>query len=637
MRAFQRNLHHLEGAISGQRYDVPMMIGGFFVLVLLLVPYASNGFWADDALNSQVYYQIRRIDGGLAELFMFAYRVVKHWLLVEGRLMLGFFHGYAGFYFFHDLFALRLAQCTSVLINIALYGYLLKLLGAPIRFLVVWAIILVGLFQIHGAGLDPVASFAFHYQVLGIQLTIVLILFVKWHFNQNQKYLYAALSVWLFFMLWYEVNAIFIPIAFAMMTFHRSQYQKDPRFLLILAACVYLGLAYYFRIHAINGNYEGVRFGELSSVGVAYLKQLSGTFPFASYLSVTHNSFPFSVLIKEAVFSFLAVGVFVFSFMIFFTFTSKQTPRLALKSGAFIISCGMFLLPAIFPAISLRYQVAVGWGISTLPVYYQCFGLAFFLTWAISVVPIRRQFRIALPILISAYLALNTQINLGMVKLIDETWHEPRVSFAIQAQSGLFSEVNDGDIVHTENVGNFVNENLIFQWTGKSAYIPTGDHYWFPWAPNKAAREFYLSRSSTTDRKYILVEQASLKAEYETRAAQEQSTIGLENFPATLPLVEIQLDLGESKKLDAVVVRGLGEWTTRPVDNLWGVGILDSNNRDEIRNQGARKEKLDLTVDRELTLWISDNGSFLKCPDLQIELLFGDGKRMSAVAECKHK
>jgi hypothetical protein len=65
--------------------------------------------------------------------------------------------------------------------------------------------------------------------------------------------------------------------------------------------------------------------------------------------------------------------------------------------------------------------------------------------------------------------------------------------------------------------------------------------------------------------------------------------------------------------------------------------ILDGGSRKEIRNKGPRKEKLNLAVDQKLTLLISDNGSFSKCPDVQIELLFSDGQRVSTVASCKRK
>jgi len=488
-------------------YDALMVAGGLIVVALLLIPYASNGFWFDDALNSQVYFFLQRVHGALGE---FSYHVVKHWLQQEGRPMMGFFYGYSGFYFFNDLSMLRLAHCASVVINIALYGYMLWLLGAPRRFLVVWAILLVGLFQIHGHGSapDPVAGFAFHYQALGIQLSIVLILFVKWVLEKKPKYLYLSLIFWLLFMLCYEVNLIFIPIAFAIMFINGDQYKKFPGFLLVSAACLYLALNFYLRNHA-NGGYAGSAFGLPLNMGLAYLKQLSATFPFASYLAITHNSLPFGSLIRDAIGSTLAWSVFICSLMVFVTFTSMKSSVRALRGEAFMISLGMFLLPAIFPAISLRYQNEVGWGVGTLPVYYQDFGLAFFAAWAISFIPRGGLLRFIIPIFISVYLALNVSINSSMVKIIDMAWREPRDAFAIQAQSGLFSQVKDGDVVHVRNVAHYINANLIFEWSGKRVYVPTDDHFWYPEAPGKFAKTFELSRSATAEHGYQLVEMQS--------------------------------------------------------------------------------------------------------------------------------
>jgi len=483
--------------------DALMLIGGLIVVALLLVPYASNGFWFDDAFNSQIYWYLHRIHGGLGE---FSFYILKHWLEHEGRLMLGFFYGYPGFYFFNDLTALRIAQCVTVVMNIALYGYVLRLLGASMRFLVVWAVFLVGLFQIHGNGLDPVAGFAFHYQMLGIQLAIVLILFVKWVLDENPKFLYMALGIWLFFMLCYETNFIFIPIAFVIMFLNGDSYKRLPGILLVSVACLYLALTFYLKSHADGGAYAGSAFGLPSKMALAYLKQLTASFPFISYVAVTHTSLPFGALVKETASSTLAWAVFIFSLMILTTYTSIKSPTQTLKREAFIISLGMFLLPAVFPAISLRYQNEVGWGIGTLPVYYQDFGFAFFAAWTMSFIPHDKATRFIIPVFISLYLALNVTMNANIVGILDKFWREPRDALAVQARTGLFSQVNDGDVIHLKNVAHYITSNIVFEWSNKRVYIPTEDHNFRPETPGKFAKNFELSRSSEGAHTYQLVE-----------------------------------------------------------------------------------------------------------------------------------
>ena len=65
-------------------YHALMLTGGLVVVALLLIPYASNGFWFDDALNSQVYFMLQRLHGGLSD---FSYHAVciKDWLILHAE------------------------------------------------------------------------------------------------------------------------------------------------------------------------------------------------------------------------------------------------------------------------------------------------------------------------------------------------------------------------------------------------------------------------------------------------------------------------------------------------------------------------------------------------------------------------
>lgn len=472
--------------------DALLLAGSLLVISLLMVPYVSNGYWYDDALNSQIHAFLHRVDGSLGD---FSYRVVMHWLQQEGRLMLGFFYGYAGFYFFNNLEALRLVHGLLIVANIALYGYMLRLLGARNSFVAIWAILLVGLFQIHGRGLDPVAGFAFHYPLLGIQLSITLILFVKWVEQKNLHYLHMSLSIWLLSMLCYEANFIFIPIAFAVMYISDSRNKRYPWLLLVGAMSLYLGLAFYLKSQAVGGTYAGTSFGEVSKMLPAYFKQLSATFPLASYLAATHQSLPIGALFNEMINSALAWAVFISSLIIIKASISTNATKQVIRREAILISVGMLLLPAVFPAISLRYQNEVGWGVGTLPVYYQYFGLAFLLAWAVSGIPKGKAFQTVVPVIISCYLALNVTMNTSMANSVDAFWREPRETLIVQAQTGLFDQVREGDIVHTVNVAHYINANLIYEGSGKRVYVPTDDHAWYPEAPGAAAKSFELSRN----------------------------------------------------------------------------------------------------------------------------------------------
>jgi hypothetical protein len=129
-------------------------------------------------------------------------------------------------------------------------------------------------------------------------------------------------------------------------------------------------------------------------------------------------------------------------------------------------------------------------------------------------------------------------------------------------------------------------------------------------------------------------------AEYQFIPSNESLTKVLDGFPPTLPMVEIQVQLRESKNLDSVNVvapNGLGNWTTHPIKQTWGIGIIDRDNGvSKIKNDGQRNDKMNLAHGHKLTLWFPDNGSLTSRPELQVELVFDGGARINTVARFKN-
>jgi hypothetical protein len=114
---------------------------------------------------------------------------------------------------------------------------------------------------------------------------------------------------------------------------------------------------------------------------------------------------------------------------------------------------------------------------------------------------------------------------------------------------------------------------------------------------------------------------------------QESLVKGMDNFPATRSLVEVQLELNNIKTLEAVHVYApdaLGHWTTQPVDGIWGVAVVDKEGgKNQINNVGPRKGNLNLPVGNRLTLWFPDNNNLNKVPNLQVDLSIDGGKLVS--------
>lgn len=127
-----------------------------------------------------------------------------------------------------------------------------------------------------------------------------------------------------------------------------------------------------------------------------------------------------------------------------------------------------------------------------------------------------------------------------------------------------------------------------------------------------------------------------VNAKFHFMPPQESLVKGLDNFPATRSLVEVQLELNNIKSLEAVHVYApdaLGHWTTQPVEGIWGVAVVNKDGgQNQITNIGSRKENLNLPVSNQVTLWFPDNGNLNKVPNLQVDLLVDGGKLVSIFA-----
>lgn len=131
-------------------------------------------------------------------------------------------------------------------------------------------------------------------------------------------------------------------------------------------------------------------------------------------------------------------------------------------------------------------------------------------------------------------------------------------------------------------------------------------------------------------------------AKYHLITPEEPLVENLENFPATFPLAEILIELSESAILNSVSVTAsnnlgniVGNWTSKPVSHLWGIGIIDKESTVQIRNNGFRKGNLDLPIGQKLTLLIPDNGNLSACPPLEINLTYNGYRHLSIIANCK--
>jgi hypothetical protein len=129
------------------------------------------------------------------------------------------------------------------------------------------------------------------------------------------------------------------------------------------------------------------------------------------------------------------------------------------------------------------------------------------------------------------------------------------------------------------------------------------------------------------------------QAEYTFIPSRPSQTKLLDSFPSELSMIEVQVPLGKFSNLDSINVLalgGLGNWTTLPIKNTWGIAIVEkSGDEYRIRNEGLRVEKMNLAHADKVIFWFSDNGRLSKCPELQVDLGFNGGEHKAIPANCE--
>ena len=131
-----------------------------------MYPYVINGFWDDDAINSQVWGLVHRFNLTLNEYIWIS---IMDWMK-HGRILLAPIPSFSLLYFIHNDLYLRLTAMGMLLLNVGLFIWILRKLKASVGFIGVFLVCLFGLFHIirwH----DPISGFVGLYPVLGIELS----------------------------------------------------------------------------------------------------------------------------------------------------------------------------------------------------------------------------------------------------------------------------------------------------------------------------------------------------------------------------------------------------------------------------------------------------------------------------------
>lgn len=476
------------------------------LLAIVLLPYAKNGFWADDALNSQTWGMVNRFNTTVGD---FAYRVCRAWLVDYGRILLPWPAIYGFFYIFRDVLAARLADMALFIGHLSITVYLLRRIGINWRTLGLFLLALMGLLQIRDYG-DPLAAYAGFSQVVGVLLMASFILLQKWHETKSPVWLAASSALAALSMACYEVNIVYLPIALVIVIASHNQRVMRDIFITAAPFAVFMAISFYVKSIAVTP-YDGSTFGNLRDIPVTFLKQLVATLPGSFYAFIGHANFPFSEILKGAVTSWLAwLVLLLWSVLTLAIIRHKRVAQPGTQVAVLAAAMLLFVPPALI-SVSIKYQALLTWGTGHVPVYYQCLGLAFVIAAMVDRFLTAVQPKLAFVIvpLLGVYIALNWQLNMLHSSALDVAFREPRESFVKALHEGLFNDIRDGDVVKIEGLPMYINGNLIYQAIEKNVSTPNepATAAWFPSPPRPDAKTFSLQREPSPSNQWKVVEQ----------------------------------------------------------------------------------------------------------------------------------
>lgn len=392
----------------------------------------------------------------------------------SGRLLGAYLEMYPLFYFVQNPFFIKLIDVSLVLINVACFGWLLRELKASWGFVLTYAIVFIGSLQLRDF-FEPIGAFSTLYPSLGIYMVVSLVLLAKWKNTFDTKWLCASVAVIVVSLFIYELNVIYFPIALLLVLSQRKAIRNTMAlsWIILVPATLYMMLEIWIKSQAI-GQYEGTTLGGLSYVLVTLSKQLIAGLPGSFYAFRGYWQVPYPILLNvfENSHSLWLLAGVVFVLML----VSTRREAISCRIGWFGYFCAaaLIFLPAATISVSAKYQKEIIWGAGYLPVYYQYFGVAFFLTLAIRAVCLNSSVaaRLIVVSVIALFIPLNVIVNHHMRDVLDAGFWNDRVSLQQALHHGLMNRVTDGDIVDTKGVPPWIGGDLIYQTVHKKVIVP---------------------------------------------------------------------------------------------------------------------------------------------------------------------
>lgn len=378
-------------AAAGPRARRVLLLAPLALAAFALAPALGTGFLSDDAYNS-LYRGLLRIERiTLLQRILWNVKVS----LLEGRFFpLAFVQHYAVLYTFTDAFAYKLSIVCGVLLNLALFGMLVRRLWGDAGLATLAVVLTVAAFQFR-LFFDPILALHGLMQAVMAGILVSLLALQRFLEGGGRGWLRLAAACFLVCALSYEIAYTMILLHLALIVSARGDWkgrlEAAAPFFRALGFCVGMSLLMRW-LHYGNHPYIYRLNPAPRDFLLALAKQTSGALPLSYFLFDPSGVFEgrhgvralLGWLAQGKVAGLALAGLGVAYAALRWPAPAAEGPPSGGRRPS-IVPFGLMLavLPGTLIAVSARYQTEIAFGKGYLPVYFQCFGVGLLLAAAL--------------------------------------------------------------------------------------------------------------------------------------------------------------------------------------------------------------------------------------------------------------
>ncbi len=446
----------------------------FFLVMLALVPAVfviwpliGSGYFWDDSLTSMIRgtlsadnqtisnYTLGKIDTAFS----------------QGRFFPGAAVGYFIFFLIEDLALYKFSILLLTILNLALFGYFVKMITGS-RSLAALTIMIAPLMFQFRLYHDAILSYSLLLQLVFLYLLTSFILLLKYLKTGKKIFFAFSMLAFILSLLTYEVSYPFFILHYFLIYYYANKQRAEaltismPYAIPAVAALVISVLlrstsaataGFMAQSYAINP--------DLKAYIATLIKQLTAALPLNYYILDPHKIF--SVFSSTVQSNILALALLFASYItisvLVLTLVANKNGRLNFEQhGKKLLLVGLLLLvlPGLTIAALPKYQSELVAGVGYLPVYISYHGMALIGAYALSLLinKLKAINKSVLPIIAISVASLiiatagvvNMNNNQLVVERLNTFWFYPRTFLADAVQRGLLDDIDNGSNIFVD-------------------------------------------------------------------------------------------------------------------------------------------------------------------------------------------